>query len=162
MTPADNLATVSAAPRSWTHRGRDYLVSRITPRAAGQMQQLIAECVPDPRRQARELMDGHSLEMQKYIYDKACEEAKAWPPYIDSPAGLAVLLGDRGMGLLVFLALHDNHPEITRDSAREFAVGMTIEELEGLLALMLPEGSRGPKGGAPPETTARKGRPGAR
>lgn len=162
MIPAENLATVSAAPRSWRHRGRDYLVSRITPRAAGLMQQLISECVPDPRKLARELMEGHTLEMQKYIYDKACEEAKAWPPYIDSPAGLAVLLGEQGMGLLVHVALHANHPEITRESAAAFASEMAIDELQGLLALMLPEGAKGPKAEAQAATSARKARPGAR
>lgn len=149
MNPADNYATVAASPRPWDHRGRALLVSRLSPSAAGEMLALIADEVPDPRKAARAFMEGHDLAMQKYIYDKACQEAKSWPPDIDSPEGLRVLMGRRGVGLLVYLALHRNHPEVSRDSAAALGAEMTMDEVMALLGLMLPEGTAGPKSAGP-------------
>ncbi len=50
MDPSNNLALLAATPRTWRFRGRDWLVSKLTPRAGGDLQRVIMEAYPDPRK----------------------------------------------------------------------------------------------------------------
>ncbi len=100
------------------------------------------------------MMDGLPDAVQKHIWDRACEDAKSWPPDIDSKEGLSVIMGPKGMGTLLFTALSRGMPSLTREQAEEMAGEATMEEAIELFGLMLPEAAS-PKAPAPDQGPAK-------
>lgn len=148
LKPHDNLAVVAASPRGVALGEKVYPVSKLTPRMAGRLQALIMDRIPDPRDKARKIMEGLPEAVQIHIYERACDDARGWPPSLGSPEGLAVMMSPAGMALLVELTVAPNVAGFTAADAEALADRMTMEDFHRLMEVSAPGDPHAPKGTA--------------
>jgi hypothetical protein len=115
----DDYSRACASPRTIEILGKRYLVGKLTPRGMGDLQAYLKDAVPDPRIKARELMEGLSDPVQIHIWNQAVEDAKHWPPAIQSEAGTELLLSEEGQARFLWVMLRQHNPGFTLERARE-------------------------------------------
>lgn len=138
--PNEDFARVTAAGRTFTIDGKDYRASKLTPRGVGDLQAYLKEVIPDPRRVARDLMDGFPESVQLEILRRAYEEAREWPPEFGDPKTFHLFLSEEGQARLLWVCFRKHNPSFTLDYARELSrrYEMDIDELNHLMELVSP------------------------
>ena len=166
--------TSSIPPRRrWEAGGESYPVNRLSYLALSELMDFIAEKVPDPRVQARKLMDGLPAETQQFLWREMTtvetEEDDGrggrvrvrrpipWPPSPNSPEAMRAIMSRDGQAIVVYHALRKGMAEMTRDRAAQVVDGLGEGEFERLLELCMGDDGR-PKDGdqgttTPTETT---------
>ncbi len=95
---------------------------------------------------ARELCAGLSDAVAIAIWRDLADEAKDWPPSIESREGNRLLLMTyAGNARLLWVALRRHNPGITQETASKLAEHITLEEVAALTRLGFPEETWDPK-----------------
>jgi hypothetical protein len=142
----DDLATLTAASRRITLDDVDYQVPRLTPRMAGRLQAWVKEQIPNPRTEAREHMQGQSDVVAMHIWDLAVEEARDWPPSLDSPEANALLMSPEGQAVFLLTIFGPSIAGFDLARAERIADRITLEDFNRLLQLVSPGEPSDPKG----------------
>jgi hypothetical protein len=136
-----DLASIAAEPGAITLGGREYRPGKIRPRDIAYLEAWFREVTPDPRVAARAAMEGLPAEVQKHIWDRACDEARSWPPRLTSEAGRLLILSDGGLARLVHTTIRQTFPAFTLDEAAALSERMAIGDVERFFAIVFPASS---------------------
>lgn len=138
---SEDYARSTAAPRQFQIEGKVYQVSKLTPRAIGDIQAFLKDAIPDPRKLIRPLMDGLPDVVQLEMWRGACEAAKSWPPEIGSEESIQALLSVEGQAKFLWVAFRRHTEGWTLEKARELSARyeMSSEEFGELMELMGPK-----------------------
>lgn len=136
----EDYARATAAGRLFTIDGKDYRAAKLTPRAIGDLQAYLKDVIPDPRRVARDLMEGLPESIQLNILHRAYEEAKDWPPVFGDPKTFHCFLSVEGQARLLWVCFRKHNPGFTLEFARELSerYEMEVEDLNRLMDLVAP------------------------
>lgn len=136
----EDFARATGASRTFTIEGKDYRAAKLSPRGIGDLQAYLKEVIPDPRRVARELMNGLPEAIQLDILHRAYEEAKDWPPAFGDPKTFHHFLSIEGQARLLWVCFRKHNPGFTLDFARDLSerYEMEVEELNQLMELVSP------------------------
>ena len=146
MDRRDDLATVTAAPKTFRLDGADYAVPKLRPREMGEIQAWIKSRFPDPRVEARLAIQDCKFESLAHkIWEAAEAQAKEWPPKFGSSRVEAELATADGFGFMVWILLRRTVPGLDQARARELADRLEAAEFKQLLTLAMPEGLDDPK-----------------
>lgn len=142
--PEDYAKAVGAA-MMLTINGREYQVSKFTPRDIGDIQAWLKSEIPDPRLEARKMLDGLPDAVAISIWRTMAEEAKNWPPTLgDERANQLLTTSTEGVARLIWVTLR-KHNGIDLEKARELANTIEIDEVNELVRLASPESADVPK-----------------
>jgi hypothetical protein len=147
-----DYARATGAPRTVTLAGRDYRVHKIRPRDLGELEAWFKDVTPDPRVEARKFMEGLPDAVAKHMWDRALEDARGWPPRLDSDAGSDLMSTPEGQARSLWLILRRGLPGMTLDEARDLADAISREDYEEVIALARPGDPGDPKPMAPAES----------
>lgn len=137
--PHEDYARATSQPRTITIEGVDYRVSRWTPSILGEIQAWLKTQVPNPMETAKEFMKDLPESLQKEIWMQAREDAKEWPPDINSSIGQRLLVETaEGTARLVYALLRRNAATLTLEKARDMADRMELSSIEELGKLAAP------------------------
>ncbi len=143
---SDDYAKAAASPRGLRIGGAEYLVGKFTPRDLGDLGAWLKDQVPDPRLKARELCAGLSDAVALAIWRDLSDEARDWPPSIESYQGNRLLLGTyEGNARLLWVGLRRHNPGVTLEVAARLAEHITLDEVSALVRLGFPEETFDPK-----------------
>lgn len=136
----EDYARATGAARTFTIEGVDYRAAKLSPRGIGDLQAYLKEVVPDPRRVARDLMDGLPEAVQLKILERAWEDAKSWPPAFGDPKTFHHFLSIEGQARLLWVCFRKHNPNFTLEFARDLSIRyeMEVEELNQLMDLVSP------------------------
>jgi hypothetical protein len=152
----DDYAKAVAAPPSIVLGGVTYRVSRQGPRIYGELQQFLKSHVPDPRIMAKDLCRDLPDAVALQVWRDLCEEAKDWPPSLESHEGNLILTTTlEGSTQVVYTLLRRHCAEMTLERARSIAEDITTEQVGELIRLSMPEPNFDPKARPDPTTTDR-------
>jgi hypothetical protein len=144
-----DLAEITAAPRTFTYGGDEYVVHKLRPRDLGEISAWLMDRTPNPKAEARKVIEGLTDAVAIHIWDQAVEEARDWPPTLDSPKGQAFLSTPDGQSFLVWVALRRSIPGFDRDRARDLSEKLTGEDFSRLMSLVNPGEPGDPKATGP-------------
>lgn len=150
----NDYAHATGAPRTISLDGVDYKVPRLRPRDLGAMQQFVKERVPNPKVEARRLMEGLPDAVAIHIWDQAVEEARDWPPPLGSPQATAILMSAEGQAMFLHLLLSRTTADFTEEKARELAERISVGDMERLIDLSRPGEPGDPKAAGAGTTVA--------
>lgn len=143
---ADDFARSTASPRTITLAGREYLVGKFSPRDIGDLQAWLKEQIPDPRREAREFMEGLPDAVAIEVWKDAVERSKEWPPTIQSTIGFGLLTtSHEGNARMIWVTLRRHNPGFTLDRAREIADLVGLDDINRLVSYASIDGDGVPK-----------------
>lgn len=136
----EDFARITAAPRNFTILGKDYRVGKFTPRGLGDITAFLKDFFPDPRVQARELMEGLPDNVQLHIWNNATENAKSWPPSLNSNEGIGALLSEKGQAVFLWVLLRQHNDGFTLEKANEISANyeMDVDDLTRLMEMASP------------------------
>jgi hypothetical protein len=135
----DDFARACCSPRRVTLGGREFLVSKLSPRDFGDLQAWCADQLVSPLEAARDAMAGLPDREARDLWAKALAEAKSsWPPDLGSETGGLLLASPEGFAHLLWVALRRHHPRVTRARARRIAAGVTDAERARLYERVMP------------------------
>ena len=139
------LRTSRRLPRSITIDGKEYRVSKFTPRDIGDIQSWLKSETPDPRQEAKKLMEGLPEIVAVEVWRTLAEEAKSWPPSLGDSRANDLLIGStEGAARLIWVTLR-KHNGVDLAKAREIATTIDMSDLNELLRLASPESAEVPK-----------------
>jgi hypothetical protein len=151
----DDFGRATAAPGSLRINGREYLVSRFTPRDIGDLQQFMKEILPDPRSRVRELIRDLPESVALQVWKDMNAEARDWPPSFGSEQSTSILTTTfEGNARLLWVTLRKHNPGFDLNAARELAGVVEFEDINRIIALASPESAGDPKAGKTDPTTA--------
>lgn len=153
---SEDYGRITAAPPTIVLGGVSYLVSKQGPRIHGEIQQAVKAAFPDPRLMARELCRDVPESVGLRIWMDLCEQAKDWPPALESFEANAFLTTTKEGALAVIWALlRRQNAGLTFAKAEEIAEDITTAEVAELIRLSMPEPDFLPK--APTAPTEERG-----
>lgn len=142
---SDDYARAAGSPRSITIDGKEYRVSKFTPRDIGDIQSWLKSETPDPRQEAKKLMEGLPEIVAVEVWRTLAEEAKSWPPSLGDSRANDLLIGStEGAARLIWVTLR-KHNGVDLAKAREIATTIDMSDLNELLRLASPESAEVPK-----------------
>ncbi len=145
---SDDYGKAVAAPSTITLNGVTYRVAKQGPRIFGELQQFLKSYVPDPRMKAKEIIRDLPDAVALEIWKEYSEEAKDWPPTLDSREGNLILTTTHeGAAMVVFLLL-GKYTAMTMEEARRIAADLESGQINELIGLSMPEIDFDPKGPA--------------
>lgn len=140
----DDFARATGSPNSIRINGATYLVSKFTPRDIGDLQAWLKSEIPDPRIEAKRLIDGLPDAVAIEIWRTMAQEAQSWPPSIgDERSNTLLTTTSEGITRLLWVTLR-KHNRIDLAAARELADVVELDTITELVRLASPE-STGPK-----------------
>lgn len=153
---SEDFARVTAAPPTILLGGTSYLVSKQGPRIHGEIQTAVKKAFPDPRMMAKELCPGLPDPVAKQIWLDLSEEARDWPPSLDSwKANQFLTMTHEGATAVVWALLRRANASLTFEKAQTIADDITAEEVAELIRLSMPEPDFVPKAQGTPTTEDR-------
>ena len=142
---SDDYARATGAPLSIEIDGKEYRVSKFTPRDIGDIQSWLKSEIPDPRITARKMLEGLPDAVAIEIWKTMAEEAKSWPPALGDDRGNDLLIGTtEGAARLLWVTLR-KHNGIDLEKARKLTENVDLEQLTRLINLATPESADVPK-----------------
>jgi hypothetical protein len=116
-----------------------YLVSKLTARDMGDMQEFVKSKCPDPRLMARELCAGLPDIVALEVWRSLAEEAKDWPPELGSYKARDILnFTSDGIAYQVWVFLRKHNKQVDREEARRIAETITDEDMTTLMVAANP------------------------
>lgn len=136
---AEDFARAVGSPRTIEIDGKEYLVSKFGPRDIGDLQAWLKDQIPDPRLEAKKLIDGVSDAVAIEIWKTMSEEAKSWPPTIFSDEGINLIMSStEGVARLLWVTLRrENRIDLAR--ARDLVDDVGLDQIGKLIELASPE-----------------------
>jgi hypothetical protein len=118
---------LTAAPRRLTLGGEVYEVHPLTLADLGKLQSWLDSQLPDPMAAAQRHIDAvkPTMEVQKYLYRTALEQAGRTRIFLGTPEAAQYLNSIDGVIELLYLGVSKGRPAFTRDDAREVFSRMT-------------------------------------
>lgn len=142
---SDDYSRATGSPLSIEIDGREYRVSKLTPRDVGDIQAWLKSEIPDPRTEARKMLEGLPDAVAIEVWRTAAEEAKAWPPTLGDDRGNNLLMSStEGVARLIWVTLR-KHNGVDLAQARKLADHLDIEQVGTLIKLASPESADVPK-----------------
>lgn len=154
---SEDYARATGAPPTIVLNGLRYEVAKQGPRIAGELLEAIKRRYPDPRLMAREILrdlpDTASLkDVALRIWTDLSEEAKDWPPAVDSTKGNQFLaMTEEGAAAVLWALLRRHNPQLTFAKVEEIAADITNEQVVELIRLSMPAPDFSPKVPTVPE-----------
>lgn len=145
---------VIPAAKPWQVGETTWMARRLSPMALQEMVNVLRAKTPDPKLEAKKLIEGLPPEVAKHVWDSAMRDAPPWPPTLDSEAGKAALCSRDGMACVIYHALRKSHGNFTREQAAELADRIDFDEFGDLLAIVMPAGDDDGEGAAEARPTA--------
>lgn len=143
---ADDYARATAAPNSIRLAGRDFLVSKFTPRDIGELQAWLKSEIPNPREEAKRLIQGVPDAVALQIWRDLNEEAKDWPPSFGSEKATNLLVtSPEGNARLLWVTLRKHNPGFDLAAARTLVESIELDRIHDLIAKASPEAATDPK-----------------
>lgn len=137
----DDFARATGSPNSIQINGREYLVSKFTPRDIGDLQNWLKTEIPNPLVEARRLIEGLPDAVAIQIWRTMAKEAKFWPPTLEHDRSNTLLTTTtEGIARLLWVTLR-KHNRIDLAGARELADLIEIDTITELVRLASPESS---------------------
>ncbi len=135
-----DYAKSTGAARSVTLLGKEYAVSKLRPRDIGTIEAWFKDVTPNPKKEARQHMEGLPDAVAMHIWDEALKEAKDWPPGFDSDAGQKLLLTDEGQARILHICLKRGFADgqFTLEQARDLAEQLDADAIFEVLKLASP------------------------
>ena len=116
-----------------------YMVSKLTARDMGDLQQFVKSKCPDPRLMARELCVGVPDVVALEIWRDLSDQAKDWPPQFGSMAATEVLnFTSEGIGYLLWVHLRRYNKHVDINEASRLAESVTDEEVNAVVRAAMP------------------------
>jgi len=135
---SDDYAKATGSPSSIRINGSEYRVSKFTPRDIGDLQQWLKEQIPDPKVEARKLLEGLPDAVAIEIWKTQAEAAKDWPPTIgDDRAQDLLVTTSEGSARLLWVTLR-KHNQVDLEKARALAQEAEIETIQQVVRLASP------------------------
>jgi hypothetical protein len=142
---SEDYARAAGSALSLTIDGKEYRVSKFTPRDVGDLQAWLKSEIPDPRVEARKLLEGLPDAVAIEVWRTMAEEAKSWPPTLGDERGNQLLTtSTEGVARLIWVALR-KYNGIDLAKARELAGVIELGEVNELVRLASPESADVPK-----------------
>jgi hypothetical protein len=146
---SDDYGRDVAAPSTITLNGVTYRVAKNGPRIFGELSQFLKSYVPDPRLRAKEIIRDLPDAVALEIWKEYSEEARYWPPTLESVEGNTILVTTiEGATQVVYSLLRKHHGEMTIEKARAIAEDLTTGQVSEMIRLSMPEADFDPKGPA--------------
>lgn len=140
----DDFARAAGAPNSIRIDGKEYLVSKFTPRDIGDLQAWLKTEIPNPLIEAKRLIEGLPDAVAIEIWRTMAEESKFWPPTLEHERSNTLLTTTtEGIARLLWVTLRKNN-RVDLAAARELADNIELNTITELVRLASPE-SGGPK-----------------
>jgi hypothetical protein len=154
---SEDYARATGSPRSIILDGREYQVSKFTPRDIGDLQAWLKDQVPDPRLEARKLMEGMPDAVAIEVWRTMAGEAQHWPPTISDDRSTDLLTcTTEGTARLLWVTLR-RHNGVTLEEATKLAGNVSIDDLGEVMRLAGPESAAVPKATESQATTTNRG-----
>jgi hypothetical protein len=143
----NDLATLTAQPRTLDVGGRAYQVHPLTLDDLGALQKWVNDQLPDPLALVRGQLDGFSPEQQKFLLKEAIDAARRGKPRLGTPEADALTGSLEGLRELLFLAIRRGDPAFTREAAAGLCGQLTMTDLAAVFgtAYGVAPGGDGPK-----------------
>lgn len=142
---SDDYARATGAAGTIWIGDREYRVSKFTPRDIGDLQAWLKEQVPDPRLEARRIMEGMPDAVAIEVWKTMALEAKEWPPTLATEKGNELLtVTSEGIARLLWVTLR-KHNGVDLGEARKLSNDISIEDLGHIMQLASPESDQSPK-----------------
>jgi hypothetical protein len=134
---SNDLAALSASPRSVTLGGEAYQVSPFTMRDLGTLGAYLKDVVPHPVAAVRMSIAGMDESDKALVIQEAFAEARThWPPRFESDQGQEILVYSReGRAKLTHVILSKHQPDLTIDQAMVIADAMLGGEFLAMMSL---------------------------
>ncbi len=142
---SDDYARATGSPRCIRINGSEYQVSKFTPRDIGDLQAWLKSEVPDPKLEARKLLEGLPDAVAIEVWRTMAEESKSWPPTIGDERGNQLLTStSEGIARLLWVSLRKFN-RVDLPKARELSEVVELSEINELVRLASPESADVPK-----------------
>lgn len=136
---SNDYARATGQPRPIELGGKTYQVPILRPAILGELSAWLKEVVPDPRVIARQHMEGLPDEVQKAMWLNAVEEARYWPPSVNSTEGKERLVSTYdGQVRTLYALLRRTTAGFTQDDAQSLAETMSSDDFDRLFELATP------------------------
>lgn len=151
---SDDFARATGSPLYVTINGKEYRVSKFTPRDIGDIQAWFKSEVPDPRVEARKFIEGIPDAVAIEVWKTAVEEARNWPPTLgDERSNDLLVASSEGVARLLWVTLR-RHNGIDLPQARQLVDHLDIGDIAELIRLASPESADVPKASTASPATA--------
>lgn len=130
------------AGHPWQAGGKTWTVRQLSPFALQEILNLLKAAVPDPRLEAKRLIEGMPPDLARHVWDEQMAHAEPWPPTLETEAGKRVICSPDGMACVIYHALRKSHGGFTRDQAAALAEEVDFTEYAELLKLAFPQVER--------------------
>jgi hypothetical protein len=142
---SDDYARATGASGFISIDGKEYRVSRFTPRDIGDLQAWLKNEIPDPRIEGRRMIEGLPDGIAREIWLTYANEAKNWPPTLGDDHGNTLLTTTtEGVARLLWVTLR-RYNGIDLVKARELAAMVEISQINDIVRLASPESDNAPK-----------------
>lgn len=142
---SDDYARATGAGSFITIDGKEYHVSKFTPRDIGDLQAWLKGEIPDPRLEARKMIEGLPDAVAIEIWRTMASEAKNWPPTLADERGRDLLVSSaEGNARVLWVALR-KYNRVDLAKARELADVIDMEQIGKVITMGFPESTDVPK-----------------
>jgi hypothetical protein len=134
-----DMGRVVGSPTPVMIGGSQYLISKLTQRDVGDLQEFVKSRCPDPRLMARELCAGLPDVVALEVWKHLVEEASDWPPQIGSDkARDALNLTSEGIAYQIWVFLRKHNKAVDLAEARRISEMITDEEFADVMNAVNP------------------------
>jgi hypothetical protein len=129
----NDLAKLSGQPDQLTIDGRTFDLYPLTLGDLGALQAWLNSHVPDPFDALKGRVEHLDVDVRKYLYDKAMQEART-PRHVrfESAEGLSLLFSPEGLKRLLHLRIKHGDPGFTIEKAGELCDRVPVNALARL------------------------------
>jgi hypothetical protein len=134
-----DMSRAVGSPTPVVIAGAQYLVSKLTARDIGDLQEFVKHKCPDPRLMARDLCGGLPDVVALEVWRSLAEEARDWPPQVGSEKAREILnMTSEGVAYQVWVYLRKYNKSVDLGEARRIADVISDEDLTDLLVAASP------------------------